>query len=46
MCVWLKSRQHQAEHLVERNLLTATDTEIWNRGRVETLILFSKDIDF
>ena len=31
---------------MERKLLTATDTEIWNRGRVETLILFSKDIDF
>jgi predicted nuclease of predicted toxin-antitoxin system len=26
--------------------LTATDTEIWDRGRVETLTIFSKDVDF
>jgi hypothetical protein len=24
LCLWLRSRQHQAEHLLERNLLTAT----------------------
>ena len=30
----------------ERNLLTATDTEIWERGRVENLVIFSKDVDF
>jgi hypothetical protein len=24
LCFWLRSRQHQAEHLLERNLLTAT----------------------
>ena len=34
------------EHLFDRNLLTATDTEIWEVGRVEALTIFSKDIDF
>jgi predicted nuclease of predicted toxin-antitoxin system len=28
------------------NLLTATDTQIWERGRVENLVIFSKDVDF
>jgi predicted nuclease of predicted toxin-antitoxin system len=46
LCGWLKSRQHEAVHLFDRNLLTATDTEIWELGRVEALTIFSKDIDF
>lgn len=46
LCAWLKSRQHQAEHLLDRNLLTATDTEIWDCGRAETFTIFSKDVDF
>jgi predicted nuclease of predicted toxin-antitoxin system len=46
LCVWLRSRQHEAEHLFDRNLLTATDTAIWELGRVENLIILSKDIDF
>jgi predicted nuclease of predicted toxin-antitoxin system len=28
------------------NLLTATDTQIWERGKVENLVIFSKDVDF
>ena len=46
LCVWLRSRQHQAEHLFDRNLLTATDTELWELGTVQTLTIFSKDVDF
>ena len=46
LCGWLRSRQHEAEHLFDRNLLTATDTEIWKLARVEALTIFSKDIDF
>jgi predicted nuclease of predicted toxin-antitoxin system len=26
--------------------LTATDTQIWERGKVENLVIFSKDVDF
>jgi uncharacterized protein (DUF433 family) len=26
--------------------LTATDTQIWDRGRLESLVIFSKDTDF
>jgi predicted nuclease of predicted toxin-antitoxin system len=42
----LRSRRHEAEHLVDRNLLTATDTDIWERGRLERVVIFSKDVDF
>jgi predicted nuclease of predicted toxin-antitoxin system len=44
--VWLKSRRHEAEHLADLNLLTATDTQIWPHGRVENLVIFSRDVDF
>jgi predicted nuclease of predicted toxin-antitoxin system len=46
LCVWLRSHRHEAEHLVDLNLLTATDTQIWQRGRSENLVIFSKDVDF
>jgi predicted nuclease of predicted toxin-antitoxin system len=46
LCVWLRSQRHEAEHLFDRNLLTATDTQIWERGRLESLVIFSKDTDF
>jgi predicted nuclease of predicted toxin-antitoxin system len=45
LCVWLRFRRHEAEHLYDLNLLTATDTEIWQRGRAETLVIFKKDVD-
>ena len=45
-CVWLRSHRHEAEHVFDRNLLTATDTGIWERGKVEKLVIFSKDVDF
>ena len=46
LCPWLGSRGHEAEHVFEINLLTATDTEIWERGRRAGLVIFSKDVDF
>jgi predicted nuclease of predicted toxin-antitoxin system len=46
LCLWVKSRHHQAEHLFERNLLTATDSAIWELGKVENLTIVSKDVDF
>jgi predicted nuclease of predicted toxin-antitoxin system len=46
LCVWLRSQRHEAEHVFDCNLLTATDTQIWERGRVENLVIFSKDVDF
>ena len=44
--VWLRSQRHEAEHVFDRNLLTATDTQIWERGRPESLVIFSRDTDF
>ena len=46
LCAWLRSHRHEAEHVFDRNLLTATGTQIWERGRVENLVIFSKDVDF
>lgn len=46
LCLWLRDRGHEAEHLADLNLLTATDTEVWNRGRLYGLIVVSKDVDF
>jgi predicted nuclease of predicted toxin-antitoxin system len=46
LCVWVGGRGHEAEHLADLNLLTATDTQIWERGKVENLVIFSKDVDF
>ncbi len=46
LCVWLRSHRHEADHLFDRNLLTATDTQIWERGRVENRVIFSKDVEF
>ena len=46
LSVWLRSHRHEAEHLFDRNLLTATDTQIWERGSAENLVIFSKDVDF
>jgi hypothetical protein len=44
--LWLRSRQHQAEHLLERNLLTATRQRDLGDWQAEALTIFSKDIDF
>ena len=46
LCVWLRSHRHEADHVFDRNLLTATDTQIWQRCSVENLVIFSKDVDF
>lgn len=41
-----KIASSEAEHLADFNLLTATDTQIWRHGRVENLVIFSRDVDF
>ncbi len=43
---WLRSHGHDAVHLADLDLLTATDTGIWDRGRNEEEIIVSKDNDF
>lgn len=46
LCDWLLIRGHKAEHLANENLLTATDTEVWDRARAQAAIIASKDFDF
>lgn len=46
LCRWLRSRGHEAEHLADKDLLRATDTQLWERGKNHQVIIFSKDVDF
>ena len=46
LCVWLKSRRHDADHLFDLDLLDATDTEIWRYAEARDRIIVSKDTDF
>jgi len=44
--IWLRARGHEAEHLADINLLMATDTQLWDRGSVQRLVVATKDVDF
>ena len=46
LCIWLRARGHEAEHLADLNLLTATDTQLWDRGKTQKLVVATKDVDF
>ena len=46
LCDGLRSHGHNGEHLFYRNQLTATDTQVWSLGKVETWVIISKDVDF
>jgi predicted nuclease of predicted toxin-antitoxin system len=46
LCIWLRVRGHEAEHLADLNLLTATDTQLWDRGKGQKLVVATKDVDF
>ena len=37
LCVWLRSQRHEAEHLFDCNLLTATDTQIGTAADLDDL---------
>jgi predicted nuclease of predicted toxin-antitoxin system len=43
---WISFKGHEAHHLVDLDLLRATDTDIWHRGRDHGEIIVSKDCDF
>ncbi len=46
LCSWLRRLGHEAEHLADLGLLTVTDTELWERGKNQHVIILSKDSDF
>jgi predicted nuclease of predicted toxin-antitoxin system len=46
LCDWLKLHRDEAKHLFNLNLLTATDTQIWQHGKGGNLVIFTKDVDF
>jgi len=46
LCQWLQARGHQAEHLADIDLLRATDTQLWERGKNQRIVILSKDFDF
>ena len=46
LCPWLRTHGHEAEHLADLDLLRAADTEIWDRGGNQHVVILSKDVDF
>ena len=46
LCLWLRSLGHEASHLADLSLLTAPDSEVWDRGRDPGVVILSKDSDF
>jgi predicted nuclease of predicted toxin-antitoxin system len=42
----LRAEGHDAIHIVDLNLLAATDTAIWDQAAAESAILITKDRDF
>ena len=46
LCVWLRSRGHQAEHVATLGLVAASDCEIAEHVERAAMILVSKDEDF
>lgn len=43
---WIISRGHQAEHVVDLALLTASDQEIWHAALAAGAIVLTQDHDF
>lgn len=46
LCTWLNSRGHDADHLFQLGLLRASDTQIWQYGSAEKVVVITKDVDF
>lgn len=46
LCAWLRSKGHQATHVMDVGLLAATDRAIAAKAVADGLILVSKDEDF
>lgn len=43
---WLADQGHEAEHLIDLRLETATDREIWDFAQTENAVIVTKDEDF
>ena len=46
LCRWLDARGHEAEHVIDVGMGTATDAEVAARAEETDAILVSKDEDF
>jgi predicted nuclease of predicted toxin-antitoxin system len=43
---WLVSKGHEAEHVADRQMATASDAAIWDFALLEDMIIVTKDEDF
>ena len=43
---WLTSRGHESEHVSDRNLQAAADSEIWEFAQSASAVIITKDEDF
>lgn len=43
---WLASNGHEAEHVADRQMATASDAAIWDLAVLEKAIIVTKDEDF
>jgi predicted nuclease of predicted toxin-antitoxin system len=43
---WLAARGHEAEHVVDRQLQTASDASIWDYALQSSTVIVTKDEDF
>lgn len=43
---WLRSRGHEATHVLDRVGVDATDSAIWNAARQDRSVIVTKDRDF
>lgn len=46
LCGWLRERGHEAAHVSEIGMISASDAEIAARAEAEGAVLISKDEDF
>lgn len=43
---WLAKQGHEAEHVADRQMATASDPAIWDFALIESAIIITKDEDF
>jgi predicted nuclease of predicted toxin-antitoxin system len=46
LALWIAERGHTAQHVLEVNLATVTDSALWEHARKNGSVIVSKDEDF
>ena len=43
---WLSANGHEAQHVMDLDMMSATDQEIWTKAEQQNAIIITKDEDF